>query len=309
MNMFIKRALCMFLVLSLLVMPGLTRTSYASAEDVVVPKAFIQSVKTNLPALYKKEYKALSKKEAKNLNTLMSLDRKRLLHALAEIAGESETSQKMVVDFFSRYLMKDYVLFLNELEPHPTAENAKRISAYKVLLAITTPKQQAVLEKELAENTNFRVRWAIYYLFVDKYGDSAVNIFVKFIPTEKNQELRTRMIVFSFEAGDRNPELLRVIVQPYLKVGGSNAKNVYRNSIVLINLDQHEYREKIWAKYLIYNLDDPASAKLWKDLGWSAAGLRDIFKDDPVVMERLIEMDPKILYEYDYVDEYELYQG
>ncbi|WP_379198286.1 hypothetical protein [Paenibacillus sp. GCM10012306] len=293
----------------MLVIPGLTQTSYASAEDVVVTKAFIQSVKTNLPALYKKEYKALSKNEAKNLNALMSLDRKQLLHALAEVAGESQTSQKMVVDFFSRYLMKDYVLFLNELEPHPNSQIAKSVSAYKILLAVTTPKQQAVLEKELAENKNFGVRWIIYNLFVDKYGDSAVNIFVKFIPTEKNQDIRTQMIVFAFEAGDRNPELLRVIVQPYLEVGGSNAKNVYRNSIVLINLDQHEYREKIWAKYLIYNLDDPASAKLWKDLGWSAAGLRDIFKDDPVVMKRLVEMDPKILYEYDYVDEYDIYQG
>jgi hypothetical protein len=33
---------------------------------------------------------------------------------------------------------------------------------------------------------------------------------------------------------------------------------------------------------LIYNLDDLASAKLWKDLGWRAGDFKEIFKDDYV---------------------------
>lgn len=267
----------------------------ALSEDVKITSVFQKDVNTRISILYKKNPKTLSQTDAKNLNYLLNVDRKLLLHALAESASTSKSSENIVTDFFSKYLMKNFILFLNETEPFASATSPKRQAAYRVTVSVANAEQLPLLGREVEVNKNFRVRSAILDLFRDKYGKAAIDSITKIIPTEPNVEIRAKAISLAFDLGDTYPELIPVICKPYIKVGGTFAKNVYINLLTMI---PNEQRKTNWVEYLIFNLDDPSAAKLWSDLqsrsyDYQYFQLLDRFKNNPTVFKRLEEMDPK----------------
>lgn len=267
----------------------------ALSENVKIPAVFQKDVNVRISSLYKKNPNTLSQTDAKSLNHLLNLDRIQLLHALAETASSSKASESMVIDFFSKYLMKNFILFLNETEPYLLADSSKRQAAYRVIESVATAEQLPLLGKEIEINKNFRVRHAILDLFRDKYGKAAIDSITKIIPTEKNVEVRTKAIRLAFDLGDKYPEIIPIICKPYIKVGGTSAKNVYINLLSMISNDQ---RTTNWSKYLIFNQDDPSAAKLWSDMQLNSYDFQyyqlfDRFENDPDVLKRLEEMDPK----------------
>lgn len=293
---FIGKKIFLALIASLLILI-ISPFNLASAlsEDVKVPPAFQKDVQLHITSLYMKNPNKLTQKESKNLNHLLNLDRKQLLHALAETAAESKTTENIVIDFFSKYLMKNYILFLNETEPFDNADSPKRQAAYNVFKSITRSEHLLVLSKELETNKNFRVRHAILDLLKDKFGKNSIDAIMNIVPTERNQGVRSRALSIAFDLGDQYPDIIPIICKQYIKVGGTTAKIYYINSLRFI---ASEDRKTNWMKYLILNQEDPSAAKFWKDMQSESYDFRYYelfhrFENDQEVFKRLEEMNPK----------------
>lgn len=162
-------------------------------------------------------------------------------------------------------------------------------------MSVANADQLPLLGKEIEVNKNFIVRNTIIDLFRDKYGKAAIDSITKIIPTEPNAGVRSKAISLAFDLGDKYTDLIPLICKPYIKVGGTTAKNVYIN---LLSMFSNEQRKTNWVEYLISNLDDPSAAKLWKDMQLNSYDFQyyqlfDRFKNDPTVFKRLEEMDPK----------------
>ncbi|MGN7761634.1 hypothetical protein [Paenibacillus sp. 22594] len=290
-----KKIIIILFVSMLLSMLNSFNSASAWSGNVKITSVFQKDVDTRISSLYKKNPKTLNQTDAKNLNYLLNLDRKLLLHALAESAPSSKASETSAIDFFSKYLMKNFILFMNETEPQAKSNSPKSQAAYRIIVSVANVEQLPLLGKEMEVNKNFIVRSTILDLFRDKYGKAAIDFITKIIPTEPNIGVRAKTISLAFDLGDTYPDLLPVICKPYIKVGGTTAKNVYIN---LLSMISNEQRKTNWVEYLIFNQDDPSAAKLWSDLqsksyDFQYFQLLDRFKNNPTVFKRLEEMDPK----------------
>lgn len=290
-----KKIIIILFVSMLLSMLNSFNSASAWSGNVKITSVFQKDVDTRISSLYKKNPKTLNQTDVKNLNYLLNLDRKLLLHALAESASSSKSSETSAIDFFSKYLMKNFILFMNETEPQAQSNSPKSQAAYRIIVSVANVEQLPLLDKEMEVNKNFIVRSTILDLFRDKYGKAAIDSITKIIPTEPNIGVRAKAISLAFDLGDTYPDLLPVICKPYIKVGGTTAKNVYIN---LLSMISNEQRKTNWVEYLIFNQDDPSAAKLWNDLQLNSYDfqyyqLLDRFKNDPTVFKRLEEMDPK----------------
>lgn len=295
MRIFYKKILLLLFVSMLLSILNCFNYASALSVNVEITTVFQKEVNTRLSSLYKKDAYTLSKTDAKNLNYLLNLDRKLLLHAIAEYASSSKASESSAIDFFSKYLMKNFILFLNETEPQILSTSPKSEAAYRIIVSVANADQLPLLGKEIEVNKNFIVRNTIIDLFRDKYGKTAIDSITRIIPTEPNTGVRTKAISLAFDLGDKYTDLISLICKPYIKVGGTTAKNVYIN---LLSMFSNEQRKTNWVEYLIFNQDDPSAAKLWKDMQLNSYDFQyyqlfDRFKNDPTVFKRLEEMDPK----------------
>ncbi|MEK3688403.1 hypothetical protein [Paenibacillus sp. FSL R10-2736] len=295
MRIFYKKIILLLFVSMLLSILNCFNYASALSVNVGITTVFQKDVNTRLSSLYKKDAYTLSKTDAKNLNYLLNLDRKLLLHAIAEYASSSKASESSAIDFFSKYLMKNFILFLNETEPQILSTSPKSEAAYRIIVSVANADQLPLLGKEIEVNKNFIVRNTIIDLFRDKYGKAAIDSITKIIPTEPNAGVRSKAISLAFDLGDKYTDLIPLICKPYIKVGGTTAKNVYIN---LLSMFSNEQRKTNWVEYLISNLDDPSAAKLWKDMQLNSYDFQyyqlfDRFKNDPTVFKRLEEMDPK----------------